>query len=160
MAQKVVAARDVDIYLTLDDIGLPVMIETGVNFNAKISGSTEDIGAIGTDEPIATDNGGTSYDITMSLQESEALTIKDALATATTLLPDGSKAHIRQIVEGGTISVHYHKRRDVPATTTIETYSNITGVEEDDTVERRGVEVLKTWTWKARGMTRRTIPLV
>lgn len=159
MAQKVIAARDFDLYLNFDAIGVAVKIETGSNFTANITGTTEDIGAFSTDEPIATDNGGNNYDINFSLQQAEASTIKDALAAATVGNEGGSVAHIRQIVEGATITAVWHKRRDVPATSTIETYTNCTGVEENDNVERRASETLKTWSFRARGMQRRTVPL-
>lgn len=158
--QKVIAARDVDLYINFDAIGIALKLETASNFSANITGNTEDIGAISTDEPIATDNGGNTYDISFSLQESEALAIKDALAAATAATPDGSIAHIRQIVEAATITVAWHKKRDVPPTSTIETYSNCTGVEEGDNVERRSSETIKNWRFRARGMSRKTIPFI
>lgn len=159
MAQKVIAARDFDLYLNFDAIGVAFKIETGANFSATITGNTEDIGAFSTDEPIATDNGGNTYDLTFSLQQAEAQTIKDALATATAGNPDGSVAHIRQIVEAATITAVWHKKRDVPAVSTTETYTNCTGIEESDNVERRSTETLKTWRFRARGMMRATVPL-
>lgn len=157
--QKVIAARDFDLYINFDAIGLATQILTGVSFTAGITGNTEDIGAFSTDEPIATDNGGNTYDITMSFQQAEAQTIKDALAAATAANPEGSVVHIRQIIEACTITVVWHKRRDVPATSTIETYTNCTGIEESDSVERRAVETQKTWRFRARGMMRSTVPL-
>lgn len=159
MAQKVIAARDFDLYLNFDAIGVAFKIETGASFSATITGNTEDIGAFSTDEPIATDNGGNTYDLTFSLQQAEAQTIKDALAAATVGSPDGSIAHIRQIVEGATITAVWHKKRDVPATSTTETYTKCTGVEESDSVERRSTETQKTWRWRAKGLMRATAPL-
>lgn len=155
--QKVIAARDFDLYITFDVIGVPLKIGTGSNFSANISGATDDIGALSTDEPIATDNGGTTYDIQFSLQQAEAQRIKDALAAQTA--SGGSIAHIRQIVESATITAVWHKRRDVPATSTIETYTACTGLSESDAVERRATETLKTWQFRARGMSRKTVPL-
>lgn len=157
--QKVIAARDFDLYLNFDAIGVAFKVETGANFSANITGNTEDIGAFSTDEPIATDNGGNTYDITFSLQQAEAQTIKDALAAATASNADGSIAHIRQIVEAATITAVWHKKRDVPATSTVETYTNCTGIEETDNVERRSTETLKTMRFRARGMIRTTVPL-
>jgi hypothetical protein len=157
MAQNVIAARDFDLYINFDAIGVALKIGTGSNFSANISGATDDIGAFSTDEPIATDNGGTSYDIQFSLQQAEAQRIKDALAAAT--VAGGSVVHIRQIVESATITAVWHKRRDVPATSTIETYTNCSGVSESDAVERRATETLKTWQFRARGMSRVTVPL-
>lgn len=157
--QKVIAARDFELYLNFDAIGVAYKIETGSNFTANITGQTEDIGAFSTDEPIATDNGGHTYDINFSLQQAEALTLKDALAAATASNEDGPFVHIRQLVEAATITAVWHKRRDVPATSTIETYTNCTGVEENDNVERRSSETLKTWSFRARGMSRTTVPL-
>lgn len=155
--QQVIASRDVDLLLNFDAIGIPFKLQTGATLNVTISGNTEDIGAISTDEPIATENGGNTYDIELTLQNAEAQRIKDALATATAAT--GSVVHIRQVVEAASISVAWHKRRDVPATTTLETYGKCTGVEENDSVERRSTETLKTWRFRARVMTRQTIPL-
>lgn len=157
--QKVIASRDVDIYINFDAIGVAFKLETGSSFTANISGNTEDIGAISTDEPIAIDNGGTTYDLTIALQASEANTIKDALAYATATSVDGPIAHMRQIIEAATLSVSWHKKRDVPATTTIETYSFLTGVSEADSVERRASETIKNWTFRSRGFSRVTVPL-
>lgn len=157
--QKVIASRDVDILINFDAIGLPIQLRTGATVSVDISGTTDDIGAISTDEPIATDNGGNTYDIQLSLQTAEAQRIKDSLATATSALPTGAIAHIRQIVEGASISIVWHKRRDVPATSTIETYTRCTGVEEGTSVERRATETLQTWRFRARAMSRQTIPL-
>lgn len=159
MAQKVIAARDFDLYLNFAAIGVAFKVETGANFSASITGNTEDIGAFSTDEPIATDNGGNTYDLSFSLQQAEAQTIKDALAAATSGSPTGSVAHLRQIVEAATITAVWHKRRDIPATSTIETYTNCTGVEESDSVERRSTETLKSWRFRARAMIRTTVPL-
>lgn len=158
MAQKVIAARDFDLYITFDAIGVPIKIGTGANFSANISGATDDIGAFSTDEPIATDNGGTSYELSFTLQQAEAQAIKDALAAATSA--GGSIVHIRQIVESATITAVWNKRRDVPAISTIETYTKCSGVSEADSVERRATETQKTWTFRARGMSRKTAPLV
>lgn len=157
MAQNVIASRDVDIYINFSALGTPYKLTTGASFSANITGNTEDIGAISTDEPIATDNGGTTYDINLSLQVAEANRILNALATKTTNNPDypnGAIAHIRQILEGGDITIQWFRRRDVPAVVDTETYTNITGVEQSDAVERRGTETLKTWSFRARGMIR------
>lgn len=158
--QKVIASRDVDIYLSFDAIPVSFKLETGSSLSVNISGNTEDIGAISTDEPIATDNGGTTYDITLALQAAEANTIKDALAAATATSIDGSIAHIRQIIEAGNITIAWHKKRDVPATSTIETYIYLTGVSEADNVERRSSETIKNWAFRARGLSRKTIPFI
>lgn len=158
MPQNVIAARDFDLYVNFDALGIALKIGTGSNFSASISGATDDIGAFSTDEPIATDNGGTTYDLQFSLQEAEAQRIKDALAAATSAT--GSPiVHIRQIVESATITAVWHKRRDVPATSTVETYTACTGVSESDAVERRATETLKTWQFRARGMSRVSVPL-
>lgn len=159
MSQKVIAARDFDLYVNFDAIGLALKIETGANFSASITGTTDDIGAFSTDEPIATDNGGNTYDITFALQQAEANRIKDALAAATASSAEGAVVHIRQIVEAATITAVWHKRRDVPPTSTHETYTRCTGVEESDNVERRSTETLKTWRFRARGMSRKTVVL-
>lgn len=156
--QKVISARDFELYLNFDLIGVAYKVETGANFSATVSGTTDDIGAFSTDEPIATDNGGNTYDISFSLQQAEANTIKDAIAAAASAA-GLSVAHIRQIVEGATITAVWHKRRDVPPTSTIETYTRCTGVEESDGVERRSTETLKSWRFRARGMQRSTVPL-
>jgi hypothetical protein len=158
--QNVIAARDFDLFLNFDAIGVAFKVQTGANFSATISGTTDDIGAFSTDEPIATDNGGNTYDISFSLQQAEANRIKDALAAATANSPQGSIAHIRQIVESATITAVYNKRRDVPPTATTETYTRCTGVEESDNVERRSTETLKSWRFRARGMKRTTLPLL
>lgn len=156
--QHVISARDFEVYLNFDAIGLALKVGTGATFNSNITGTTDDIGAFSTDEPIATDNGGTSYDITLTLQEAEAQRIKDALAAATA--QSGNPiAHIRQIVEACTITAVWKKLRDVPPTQTVETYVRCTGQEESDNVERRSTETLKTWRFRSRGMTRVTIPL-
>lgn len=160
MAQNVIGARDVDLYLNFDAIGVAFKLETASNFSSNITGNTEDIGAISTDEPIATDNGGNTYDISFSLQQAEANTIKDALAAATVNAADGSVAHIRQIVEAATITVIWHKKRDVPPTSTVETYIKCTGVEEGDNVERRSSETIKNWRFRSKGITRVSIPFV
>lgn len=158
--QKVIASRDVDIYLNFDAIGIAFKLETGSSFNANISGNTEDIMAISSDEPIAVDNSSTSYDLTLALQEAEANTIKDALAAATVDNADGSIAHMRQIVEAATLTVSWHKKRDIPATSTVETYTNLTGVSEGDGVERGSSETIKNWNFRSRGFNRKTIPFV
>jgi len=150
--QKVIAARDVTLTIWFDALAAPLTIETASNFTANITGNTEDIGAISTDEPIATDNGGNTYDISFSLQEAEALTIKNALGQNLGIV------HIRQIVEAATISVHWHKKRAIPSSTTVESYHNCTGVEEGDTIERRSSETIKTWRFRARGMERKSHP--
>lgn len=157
--QHVISARDFECYINFDAIGLAIKIGTGATFSASVSGATDDIGAFSTDEPIATDNGGTSYVISLSLQEAEAQRIKDALAAASANNGGQPIAHIRQIVESATITAIWHKRRDVPATSTIETYTRCTGVEESDNVERRATETLKSWQFRARGMSRTTVPL-
>ena len=159
MAQKVIAARDFDLYINFEAIGVAYKVETGASFSANVTGNTEDIGAFSTDEPIATDNGGTTYDISLSLQQAEAGKIKDALAAATASSPNGAITHIRQIVEAATLTAVWHKKRDVPPTSTIETYTNCSGVEESDEVSRRGTETLKTWRFRSRGMMRSTVPL-
>lgn len=158
--QQVIASRDVDVLLNFDAIGVPLKLQTGATVSVDISGTTDDIGAISTDEPIATDNGGNTYDIQLSLQTAEAQRIKDALAAATSALPEGAIAHIRQIVEAASISIVWHKRRDVPATSTIETYTKCTGVEEGTSVERRSTETLQSWRFRARAMVRQSIPLL
>lgn len=150
--QNVIAAKDFDLYLRLDAIGFSYKITTGANFSATISGTTEDIHAFSTAEPIDTDNGGNTYDITFSLQKAEAIRIKSALATATANEPGGSYAHIRQIVGSAVISAVWRKERDVPRTSTVETYTQCTGVEENDNVERASTETLTTWQFRARGM--------
>lgn len=159
MSQKVIASRDVDIYINFDVIGVSYKLATGTELTADISGNTDDIGAISTDEPIAVDNNGNTYDLSLTLQQAEALALKDALATATADDEDGAIAHIRQIVEAASISIAWHKKRDVPATTTLETYTKCTGVSENDSVSRRSSETLKNWRWKALGMTRTTVAL-
>lgn len=156
MAQKVIAARDFDLYLNFDEIGVAYKVATGANFSANISGTTDDIGAFSTDEPIGTDNGGNTYDLSFSLQQAEALTILAALAAATQNRAGGPICHIRQIVESATITAVWHKRRDVPATSTTETYGRCTGVEESDGVERRGTETLKSWRFRARSKSVKT----
>lgn len=155
--QKVIPSRDVDLYLNFTAIGIAYRLLTGASASISITGNTEDIGAISTDEPIGIDNGGTTYDITLTLQASEANTLKDALAAATASSPNGAITHIRQLIEAGTFQIAYKKVRDVPPTTTVETYTQITGVEESDSVERRGTETLKTWRFRARGMMRSTV---
>ncbi len=160
MPQKVIASRDVDIHLNFDAIGVAFKLETGSSFSANISGNTEDIMAISTDEPIAVDNSNTSYDINLALQVAEANTIKDALAAATVGEPDGSIAHIRQVIEAATITVTWHKKRDIPATSTVESYLNMTGVSEGDGVERGSSETIKNWNFRSRGFSRKTIPFV
>lgn len=159
MSQKVIAARDFDLYLNFDAIGVAFKVETGANFQSNITGNTEDIGAFSTDEPIGTDNGGNTYDLSFQLQQAEAQTILDALAVATASSPDGSVVHIRQIIEGATITAVWKKKRDVPPTSTVETYTACTGVSEGDSVERRASETLKAWTFRARGKKRTTVPL-
>lgn len=159
MPQNVIPARDFDLYLNFDAIGVAFKVETGANFSANISGQTDDIGAFSTDEPIATDNGGNTYDINFSLQEAEAQRIMDALAAATANSESGPIVHLRDIVETATITAVWKKLRDVPATSTIETYTRCTGVEESDAVERRSTETLKNWRFRARGKTRVTVPL-
>lgn len=154
--QQTISARDVDIDFTFTIGGVTNIyrLTTASNFTANITGNTEDIGAISTDEPIATDNGGTTYDIAFSIQEAEAITIKDAMALASNGLEGGSYVHIRQLVEAAEISVTWHKRRSVPISETKETYLNCTGVEEGDSVERRSSETLKNWRFRARGLER------
>ena len=156
MAQKVIAARDFDLYLNFEEIGVAYKVETGANFSSNISGTTDDIGAFSTDEPIATDNGCNTYELSFSLQQAEALTILAALAAATQSRAGGPICHIRQIVESATITAVWHKRRDVPATSTTETYGRCTGVEESDGVERRGTETLKSWRFRARSKSVKT----
>jgi len=158
--QKVIASRDVDLYLNFDAIGVAFKLETGSSFTANISGNTEDIMAISSDEPIAVDNSNTSYDLNLSLQVAEANAIKDALAVATIGDAGGSIAHMRQIIEAATLTVIWHKKRDVPPTSTVETYSNLTGVSEGDGVERGSAETIKNWNFRSRGFSRKSIPFV
>ena len=103
MAQKVIAARDFELYLTFNAIGTPIKIGTGANFSSVISGQTDDIGAFSTDEPIGTDNGGNTYDISFSIQTAEWITIMDAVRAATAAT-DHPIVHIRDIVESLTIT--------------------------------------------------------
>lgn len=159
MAQNVVSAKDFELYIYFDAIGTPLKIGTGVNFNANISGVTEDIGAFSTNEPIGVDNGGTTYDVSFSLQEAEAQRIMAALAAATTASPNGPIVHLRQVVESATITAVWKKLRDVPATQTLETYTRCTGVEEGDNVERRSPETIKTWRFRARAKSLVSTPL-
>lgn len=158
MPQKVIAARDFDVYINFDAIGIAFKLETAVSFNANVTGTTDDIGALSTDEAIATDNGGNTYDISIVLQQAEALTIMDALAMATSGNPDGSIAHIRQIIEAATITEVWHKKRDVPATATVKTYTACTGVEESVNIERRATESQVTWQFRGRSIARVTAP--
>lgn len=159
MAQKVISAKDVDLYINFTAIGIDIKLDTASSFTANTTGTTDDIGAISTNEPIATENGGTTYDINFSLQQAEAQTILDALAAATVDREGGSVANIRQLVEEVTITAIWKKLRDVPATANIVTFTNCTGMEENDNVERRSSETLKTWSWRARGMMRTTTPI-
>lgn len=159
MAQKVIASRDIDIYVTFDDIGLPHQFETGTSLTYSITGTTDDIGAISTDEPIAIDNGGNTYDISLTFQAAEEQTILDALRTATVNREGGPIVHIRQVVEAATFNILYHKRRDVPATTNVETFTNCTGSEKNMTVERRSSETTVTWNFRGRGMAANKVPL-
>lgn len=159
MSQRVIAARDFDLYLNFDAIGVAFKVETGANFTSNITGNTEDIGAFSTDEPIGTDNGGNTYDISFQLQQAEAQTILDALAAATAGTVDGSIVHIRQIVEACTITVVWKKKRDVPPSSTVETYTHCTGASEGDNVERRASETLKSWSFRARGKKRTSVLL-
>lgn len=155
MAQKVISAKDFELFFNIDQLGVALRIETGANFNASITGITEDIGALSTDEPIATENGGNTYDVSFTLQQAEAQAIFDKLVSAT----NGNVVHIRQLVESATITAVWNKRRNVPAIATVETYTNCTGVEETDDVERRSPETLKVWRFRARGKSRVTINL-
>lgn len=153
--QNVIAARDVDIYIDFGITGLPSMkIGTASSFSANITGTTDDIGAISTDEPIATDNGGTTYDVQFSLQQAEAQRLKDAAALQYEATYGTPFVHIRQLVECAQITAVWKRKRDVPATATTEIYYNCSGVEESDAVERRATETLKTWHFRARGMSR------
>lgn len=154
--QKVIAARDFDVYVNFDVIGIAFKLETAVSFSANVTGTTDDIGALSSDEAIATDNGGNTYDITIVLQQAEALTIMDAVAAASASLPDGSISHIRQIIEAATITEVWHKKRDVPVTSTVKTYTNCTGVEESVNIERRATESQVTWQWRGRSIARVT----
>lgn len=151
MAQKVIAARDFELYLTFNAIGTPIKIGTGANFSSVISGQTDSIGAFSTDEPIGTDNGGNTYDISFSIQTAEWITIMDAVRAATAAT-DHPIVHIRDIVESLTITAVWNKRNDVPATSTTKTFTSCTGVEESDDVERRGTETLQSLRFRARGM--------
>ncbi len=110
MAQKVIAARDFDLYINFTAIGTAYKVETGASFSANITGNTEDIGAFSTDEPIGTDNGGNTYDISFTLQQAEAQVIKDALAAATAESPTGPVVHIRQIIESAVITAVWHRK--------------------------------------------------
>lgn len=159
MSQQVISAKDFELYIFFDVIGSPLKISTGVNFSANVSGVTEDIGAFSTNEPIGVDNGGTTYDISFALQEAEANKILDALAAATANSAEGSIVHIRQVIEGATITAVWKKLRDVPATQTVESYIRCTGVEEGDSVERRSPETLKTWRFRGQSKGRSTTPL-
>ena len=87
MAQNVIPARDFYLYLNFDAIGVAFQVETGANFNSNISGQTDDIGAFSTDEPIATDNGGNTYDLSFSLQEAEAQRIAADMKRLLAMLP-------------------------------------------------------------------------
>ena len=142
---------------------LPIKIATGSTFSANVTGNTEDIGAFSTDEPIATDNGGNTYDVTLGLQEAEAIRIMDTVvlgyeamseAERAQFFPNGKPVHIRDFVENLSISAIWYRRRDVPQKMTIETYTNCTGVEDGDNVERRATETIKTWRFRARGKDR------
>ena len=157
--QKVIASKDVKIALTFEALTVPIVLATGSSVTVNVSGDTTSIGAIGTPDPISTDNGMTEYTLSVALQQAEAQAIKNALATATASSPDGSIAHMRQVVEGLSISIAWQKKRDVPATSDIETYLRCTGVSESDTVERGSAETIKTWEFRSLGMSRRSVPL-
>ncbi len=156
--QKVIASADVDIILTFEQVGTPFKLETGSSVTANITGSTDAIHAISHIDPIVIENGSTLYDISIQLQQAEAITIKDAIAAATTGTPDGSLVHMRQIQETLSVTIVYKKKKDVPATMTLESYKRCTGVEEGDTIERRSAETMKNWKFQGRGMERRTVP--
>lgn len=155
MAQRVIPAKDFELYITFKQLGVPLKIETGANFNANITGITEDIGALSTNEPIDTENGGNTYDVSFTLQEAEAQSIIDKLSAVTL----GGVVHIRQILGEASITAVWNKRRNVPAVSTIETYNGCTGVEESDNVERRSPESLKSWRFRAKSKARVTVPL-
>ena len=155
MAQKVISAKDFELYITFEQLGFPLKIVTASNFNANITGITEDIGALSTDEPIDTENGGNTYDVSFTLQEAEAQAIFDKLATSVS----GGVVHIRQIIGEASITAVWNKRRNVPAAATVETYNSCTGVEESDNVERRSPESLKSWRFRAKSKSRITVPL-
>ena len=156
--QQVIAARDFEVNLNIQGIPLPFKITTGATFSANITGQTDDIGAFSTDDPIATDNGGNTYDIQLSLQQAEYLRLMDSIIVAYDALsdaekmqifPNGKPTHIRDFVENLSISAIWYRRRDVPAKMTIETYSRCSGSEESDNVERRSTETLKTLRFRA-----------
>lgn len=156
--QKVIASRDVKIFFEVDGVQFApggYQIQTGSSLNISITGNTEDIGAISTDEPIATDNGGTTYDISLNLQEAEAQDLKDTIATATS---PNSIAHIRQLIEAVTITVEWHYKRSNPKKVVRESYQLCTGVEETDSVERRGTETMKSWRFRSRQLERKQGP--
>lgn len=159
MAQQVIASRDVDIYLTFDAIGVAYKLKTGTTATINISGTTDDIHAISSAEAIATDNGENTYDISLGLQIAEAEDILSAIGTATANDEGGSKLHIRQIVEGASISTVFKKLRNTPQTAITKTYTNCTGVSADETVERSGTETITTWQFRARGMQRAETPI-
>lgn len=159
--QRVIASRDVKIFFEVDGVIFApggYQIQTGSSLNVSITGNTEDIGAISTDEPIATDNGGTTYDLSLSLQEAEAQDLKDTIATATAANAGGSIAHIRQLIEAVTITVEWSFKRSNPKKVVRESYQLCTGVEETDSVERRGTETTKTWRFRSRQLERKTLP--
>lgn len=167
--QQVIAARDFEVKIGITGIPLPFSIATGATFSASITGQTDDIGAFSTDEPIATDNGGNTYDITLSMQQAEYIRLMDAIivaydamdiVTRAAAFPNGKPTHIRDFVENLTISAIWYRRRDVPAKMTIETYSRCSGVEESDSVERRSTETLKTLRFRALGKSYATSDLV
>lgn len=167
--QQVIAARDFEVHISITGIPLPFKVTTGATFSANITGQTDDIGAFSTDEPIATDNGGNTYDLTLSLQQAEYIRLMDSIIVAydamsvaeqATAFPNGKPTHIRDFVENLTISAIWYRRRDVPAKMTIETYSRCSGMEESDSVERRSTETLKTLRFRALGKSYATSDLV
>lgn len=167
--QQVIAARDFEVYLNIVGIPLPFKISTGATFSANVTGQTDDIGAFSTDEPIATDNGGNTYDIQLTMQQAEYIRLMDSIIVAYDALsildkdsnfPNGKPSHIRDFVENIEIQAIWYRRRDVPAKMTIERYLRCSGSEESDNVERRSTETLKTLRFRALGKEYQTSDLL
>lgn len=157
--QNVISSADVDIMLDFYDIGKPIKIGTGASLQIGVDGNTERIPAIGTRGSIGVDNGQDDLNLTLSLQTAEANRIMDALANATTNSSTGAVAHIRQIIERCDITVVWHHRRDVPATSTMKTFIRCTGSADDSGAERGSSETQTTWRFVAQSMSRKTYPM-
>lgn len=156
---NIIAGKDVEVQLTLDELGVPYTLKTAVSVNPEVNGTTDPIHRLGSSEPLNPGQGDTNHTVALSLQASEWNTLLDAYAAKMVELGRDPIVHVRDIIGNLTLSVIEYKRRDVPAVMHVTTWYGCTGVSESAPKERSATETVTELNFQCRGKGRVTVPI-